>query len=140
MNTYGEGKVAYVAGELFSAYWNSNAPRLKVLIRNLVELVTLDKLLEMDAPPCVEVSLFKQGARLIVHLVNYHVEKTGGGRAFAEYVPPVRDIGIRMRLAHNPSEVTQMPEGRSLPYTFEDGLLRVQVPELDIHSCLVLEL
>jgi hypothetical protein len=140
VNAYGKGKGVYVAGELFSAYWNSNAPRLKRLIRNLVELVTPDKLLQIDAPPCVEVALFKQGPRLIVHLINFHGEKVGGGGIFAEYVPPIRDIGIRLLLADSPSKVTQMPEGRSLPYTFEDGLLRVQAPELEIHSCLVVDL
>lgn len=139
VSAYGEGKVVYVAGELFSAYWNSNAPRLKHLIRNLVELVTPEKVLEVDAPPCIEVALFRQGARLLVHLANYHVEKKGGGPAFAEYVPPVRNIGIRLWMADRPSKVVQMPRGHSLPHTFEDGLLQVQVPEVEIHSCLVIE-
>jgi len=139
INSYGKGQVVYIAGELFSAYWSSNAPRLKYLLRQLVELVTADKLLVIDAPPNVEVSLFRQGTSVIVHLVNYHVEKSGGGSTFAEYVPPVRDVELRMRLDFTPSRVRQMPEGLSLPYSADGGVLRLQVPQFQIHSCLVLE-
>ena len=139
INTYGKGKVAYVAGELFSAYWSSNAPLLKYLARNLVELVTQDKILEVDAPPSVEVSLFRQHGKLLVHLVNYHAERTGAGPAFAESVAPARDIRVRLRLLEHPSKVTQMPECLPLQFGFENGILHVEVPQIMIHSCLVIE-
>ena len=74
LNQYGKGRVAYVSGEIFSAYWNDNQVHLKYLIKNLVDLVTSDKIIEVEAPPAVEVSFFQQGAKLILHFVNYHSE------------------------------------------------------------------
>ncbi len=138
-NVFGKGKVVYVAGELFSSYWSSNAPHLKYLASRLLDSVLQDKLLEVQAPPSVEVSLFKQGARLLVHLTAYHVEKAGGSRAIAESEFLVRDVTVRVRTGFVPGRVVQMPEACELPFTLEGGTLVVCVPEVGIHTCVVIE-
>jgi hypothetical protein len=139
VNRYGQGQAIYVAGELFSAYWRSNAPLLRHLIRNLVGLVSGQQRVVLEGPPSVEVSLLQQGARLLVHLTNYHVEKAGGSRPLSEQVPPVRDVTVRVRPGFTPSRVMQMPEGRELAAESQDGALVIRVPEIGIHTCVVIE-
>ena len=76
-NRFGKGESLYFAGDLFSTYWKTDAVDLRHMITRAVELLIPagERLLELRASPSVEVTLFRNGNRTLVHLVNYHGEK-----------------------------------------------------------------
>ncbi len=140
-NRFGRGSVAYISGSVFRSYWKKNRPQTKYLVRNLVRLVTTDELLEVDADACVEVSLFQQDSRLVLHLLFGQIEKIFDGPRWAaiESIPPVYDVAVKLRVAGNPKRVVQIPEGRDLPWEMRGERLSFSVPEFRIHTCVVVD-
>ena len=140
INQFGKGKVAYVSASVFRSYWKKNRPQTKYLVRNLVDLVTTDKLLEVQADASVEVSLFKQDSRLVLHLLFYYIAKILDGPRWAvvEDIPPVHDVSVKLKVAGRPQQVVQMPEKRDLEWKLEDGILSFRVPKFHIHTCVVI--
>ena len=140
VNQFGKGKAAYISADLFQSYWKKNRVQTKYLVRNLVDLVTADKLLEVKADASVEVSLFKQDSALVLHLLFYYIAKILDGPRWAvvENIPPVHDISVKLKVAGPPQQVVQMPEKRDLKWKLEDGLLSFRVPQFHIHTCVVI--
>jgi len=141
LNRYGEGRVAYLSSEVFGGYWRTDSVNLKRLIARCVELVLPEggKVIAVEAPPSVEVSLFQQGQNRIVHLVNYHAERRDRGTPNIEYVPVVNGIKVQLQSAREPQRVLQVPENEELTWEMRDGMLTLIVPQLNLHSCLVVE-
>ena len=72
---YGQGETIYFTGRIGEMCLR--IPRYKLLIRNAVEfLVDFALPIRIDAPPCIEITLFEQvdKKRLIVHFVNFQSE------------------------------------------------------------------
>lgn len=150
LNRFGQGRAVLIAGEIFGAYARSNAPDLKYVVARCLELVVPRerRLITLEAPPSVEVSLWRQPAdeggaglpyRYVVHLVNYHAEKTTTGAPMIESVPVLRGVQVLLRVEREPRRVTQQPEGEPLEWTSEADRIVVVVPRLHVHSCLVVE-
>jgi len=139
INRHGSGRAVYISGEVFGGYWRQNTPDLKRLISKCLDMVVAEKVIEVEAPPSVEVSLFTQGRNRLVHLVNYHGEKRDVGTPSIEHIPVLRDIRVRLRSHDKPRAVVQMPEDRMLQWELRDRILSFTVPELHIHSCAVVE-
>jgi hypothetical protein len=51
----------------------------------------------------------------------------------------VRDIELKVRLDNPPIRVLQQPEDRALNYQFQDGILQAVVPDMHIHTAVVIE-
>lgn len=138
VNRRGKGTVVWMNGEVFSAYFRKNNPQLKGLVRGLIDLVLPERILHVQAPPCVETTLFRQRERWIVHLVNCHAEKATHGPWYAEVIPPIRNIPVRVRFAGTPQSVTQEPDKHPLPFRTRGGYVEFVVPELAIHTMAVI--
>jgi len=134
LNKYGKGRVIFIAGEIFKTYWEKNDPYLKYLIRNLVNLVTKEKLLEVEAPPCIEVSLFQKENKKVLHLVNSHTEKALSGVCFAEDIPPIYEIEVRLEVEKKPKGIIQQPEKKEIEFTYKEGYIEFKVPDVKIHT------
>lgn len=139
LNKFGKGKAVFISGRIFSAYWAKNNPHLKYLIRNLVNLVIPEKLLEVDGPASLEVSLFQEGQKKIVHLVNSHIEKNIGGPCFAEEIPRLLDVNVRLKVQNRPEKVVQQPEDKQIEFLLKKGIIEFKVPEVNIHTVIIVE-
>ena len=95
--------------------------------------------LSAEKPLNVELSLQRQGERLIVHLLNYTGQKRAGNLAHVEELIPVRDILLRVQTGVCPKQVILQPGDTPLPYDFAAGVTTVVVPELQIHAMVVFE-
>ena len=104
----------------------------------------------VTAPTWLEVVLMRQAAasaptgaaRLLVHLVNHHSDMPGDGNGrCTEYVPPVRQVTVRVRCAARPDRVTLEPDG-TVPewsYAGAEGIVTVSVPEVGVHRAIAIE-
>ncbi|MGC9360523.1 MAG: hypothetical protein ACP5G7_09155, partial [Anaerolineae bacterium] len=73
--------------------------------------------------------------RTIVHLVNHHGNRpVDDNNVCVETVLPVRDITMRLRVDEEPQAVRLQPDGVEPAWSMEDGVLTVQVPEVQIHT------
>jgi len=110
-------------------------------VRNLLDLLIRDKLLEVEAPPTVEVTLRRSGQRIIVHLVNWQASRSPSTPLMSEEVVPVPRVKLRLRLERRPAQVKLVPVGEAqLEWLYEDGWLEAVVEGLKIHSMIIAEL
>ena len=87
----------------------------------------------------MEIALASQEGRILCHVINYGNEKGYSLRQLPEYVAPIFNIGITLRL-NRVSEVTCYPGGEMLEFSQRTGAVFFRLPRLDIHSIVALEL
>ena len=100
-------------------------------------------MIEVDAPAWLEVVLMRQAAalagteqdRTLIHLVNHHGNRpVDRNNVCVEQVLPVRDVTVRLRRATRPVQVTLEPGGQSANWKYADGIVKVSIPEVHIHT------
>lgn len=146
LNRYGKGKAVYISGQIFRTFWEKKQVYLRYLVKNLVNLVTKEKIIEVVAPPCIEVSFFRRKIAYVVHLVNHGSRMSniyeildGKINQVNDYILPVFGIQIKIKLKEEPEKITQIPEKRTLSWQRLGNYITFKVPSVDVHSVIVIE-
>jgi len=124
--------------------WN-----LKNVLKNLINILLPEKLIEIDAPSAVEVVLTRKENNILVHLINHNGEKpldsdisrsVGNKITITENIIPIHNIGVRVKADNSPKSVKLMPEDIDLSWKIQENIVSITVPKLDIYSIVVLEM
>jgi hypothetical protein len=133
-------RVAYVPALLDRRYAIDNLPDHGDLLANLVRWAARDSIaLHVEGPGLLDVELYRQTDRLVLHVVN--LTGVGSWRAPMEAIIPVGPITLRLRdPARRPSRVVRWRVGgrteRAVP---RDGWLHLTLPLVREHELLVIE-
>lgn len=148
--SYGEGRVVYFAAGIDHAYYSYAYPYQRRLLGDAIRWAAGERPpLEIDAPMCVQATMFRQQAvglppRLLIHLFN-NVNTTAHHGFPEDDVPlreetlPIHDIALRLR-GYQIRSATLQPDGRELEPIRDGESTKVVVPRLDVHSVVVVEL
>lgn len=141
LHRYKRGVAAYVAADVFRTYYSYRHWPVRRLIRNLIDLLIPDKLVEVEAPPTVEVTLRRNASTYIIHLVNWNAGRVPSTPFMCgEEVLPVPSIHLKLRVGRWPARVGVMPPGEAeASWDFREGLLEVEVSNLRLHAMIVVE-
>jgi hypothetical protein len=132
LNEYGSGVACYVSAHISSSddgLWAFSPDEPRELLYALGRRLLGDIVpLQTSGHPCLDVTGYWQEEehRYVVHLVNCQDESP---------VLPLRDIDVRLRLrsGFEVGAVVTDPDGATLPFLIDDGLLHFTVPQVDIH-------
>ena len=133
----GQGMIAAVWLDLAERSADPATPAARIYLDALVRELFPQPLVELVGARDVDVSVARQAGKLLVHLVN-----TSGPHAtepFVDVLKPVGPLQVAVRTATPPKQVTLEPGGQPLKFTHAEGILRVAVPEVPIHSVVVVE-
>ena len=134
------GDVVYLHGPVFGAYQQYGNLAFRALVGQCLRLLVTAPVVETDAPSTTEVTLLHQGARRLVHLVNYSATRRATPHVeVLERPVPLRDVTLRVRGAGKVSAVKLARAGLSLPFQTRDGTVSVTVPRVDVHEIVVIE-
>lgn len=148
---FGQGAVLYLSSDLFSLY-HLEGHRLtrEWLWRCLDRIYPVSvRKISVDKPLHVEVSLMEgqdsgdngdNKSQTYVHLINYFAQKRPGYLIHNEQVPPVYQIGIKMRTMESPRRVVMEPEAVELDYTWDGEFVYTMVDELKLHTIILIEI
>lgn len=147
-NSYGKGRVVYLAAGLDSAYYLYPYPYQRLILAQAIRWAALDPCgIEVTAPLCVQATYFRQkrnGERLIVHLYN-DLNSSANHALPNEDVPlreesvPIHDIIVHFK-GYDLGKITSQPDGKELKPQRTAGGLAVAVPKLEVHCMVVAEL
>jgi hypothetical protein len=140
VNERGGRRVAFVPADIDRRYAIDNLPDHGDLLANLVRWAARDSIpLRVDGPGLLDVELYRQSDRLILHLVN--LTGVGSWRAPMEEIIPVGPITIRLRdpLRKPARDAHWRVGGRTQRVTPRDGWLQLGVPMLHEHELGVIE-
>lgn len=96
-----------------------------------------DPIVRVEGSSDVDVSVAVDHGKLLVNLVN-----TAGPHQtepVVDTIPAVGPLTVTIRQSVRPSKITLEPVGKSLPFEFQNGLVRLTVPHLEIHDIIVLD-
>lgn len=132
INEYGDGRVVYLPNRIDAVYAALNLTEAKRLLANAVRWAAKEQILELEAPTCIEATLYAQEekGRTIVHLVN--VQPT-------EDTIPVTGITAKIHVEKPVKKVYLAPDRTEPEYKVEKNIVEIQVPKVEYHRMIVIE-
>lgn len=95
------------------------------------------KLLEADGS--LEVIDFEKDGLRMVQLVNGNGKHHDISVKLEDSIPPVKGVRLSISLPKKPRAIWLEPEGSKVPFSWKDGRAEVDLPEVAIHSTLVIQ-
>jgi len=141
INKYGKGLAAGIYGPAFLVYYNSRLPRIREFIGSVLKKLDNPKLIKMDAPARVELSVRKKDNKIMLNLVNRGTTHPLSTRNHAvEGVPAIDSVKLRVPLKEKPKKVSLgVDEGTTLRTKYAKGWLSCEIRNLYIHNMVVIE-
>lgn len=138
VNEFGAGRGVYVPWKPGADYYHYGFPHMGNFMADLLEHVLGVDRVTGNLPEVVEVehTVRRDGTVDYVHLINYT------GHSLKSYFAPVPlyDLSVEVPWKKEPPKtVFSMTAGKSVPFTFEDGRLRLTVDRLDLFEAIRLE-
>jgi len=137
---FGKGAAVHIPTDLFTVYWKFGYLDILSWFREMFGNLQPDPLFRTDAQTYVEVVLRRKADALLVHFVNGN---PGRDLSYArtedlwvDEIAPLGPITNWIRSPQRPRAVTFEPDGVPAQSSWEDGVLKVVLPRLEIHTCL----
>ena len=136
---FGKGKLMGVYADLSQDYIQHQSSKARDFIATLTHTLLPNPIVTVTGSHLVHVIANRLGNQLAINLIN-----TGGRhadpRVFTyDEVPPLSNLTITIRTEKKPFRIVQQPENTALAFTYQAGIATVTVPNLLIHSVLVVE-
>jgi hypothetical protein len=112
----GKGQVVVIPGPLGLVYAATHAPAIRDLVRRLIQ-PRFKPMVEISAPPVIEVALRRKSGVLYVHLSNLAQMQTAGDFAALDYVPEAGPIRLNFA-GRQPSALRLEPGGKIIKPPF----------------------
>ncbi|MEI8211180.1 MAG: alpha-amylase family protein [Planctomycetota bacterium] len=143
---YGEGRVVYLAAGLDAALFSYGFPYQRVLLARATRWAAkTDYPISVVAPMCVQSTFWKKSdGRIVVHLWNGINTTSDHGQQDAEV--PLREEsipihGIRINVHRGSVDRARIePQGIALPIQHQEGMTILELPPIEVHSAVVLEI
>ena len=136
---HGRGQIAAVYGSFGRVFVDCHHPVLRYFLGDLMQRLYPEPLVTVDGPPCVDISIRRRGGQLLIHLANTANMQVSPRHTVIDFVPAMGPIGLTIRLPQAPEQVRLAPPDTPLETRWENGLLHVTVPEMAMHSVVVIE-
>jgi hypothetical protein len=140
LTSFGEGKIGAIYGPAATIYFNSHHPYLRRLIGDMAKALFPDPAVALDGPPTLDLALRRTSdGKLCLHLLNVTSVPHSDRYSHTDFIPPVGPVQVRMKVPSRPEQVKWEPEGASLEWRWEDGVLSVSLPQIRVHGALVID-
>jgi hypothetical protein len=103
------GNIAYIAQPLFTEYANSRCMLNRDILREVLNRLEIAPLIKADMPSFVETTLRKTDGTVILHILNYIIERKCRRLDTIEESVPLFNRRVAVRLDKKPSRVKLAP-------------------------------
>lgn len=134
---YGQGKIAGIYGNLGSSYHNFQSPQLRDFLDGVVQQLFPQPLVEVSGSKLVHLTVNELNGKLTINLVNAGGNYNSDKVSTYDELPALRNLTLKIRSSQKPLRIIQQPEQRPLAFSYDRGVVTVKVPEVGIHSILV---
>lgn len=126
-----DGQVSVVSNVLFRDLAQYGVRVYKDILSDLIGRLVETPWVLSDLPAYAEVTLRRLGRSIIVHVLNYLVQRKCRELDTVEEVVPLFDRTLRVYTGCAPEAVYLQPEGKAAQYSFEDGYTVISLERLD---------
>ena len=130
-----KGNAAYIGWKIFEDYAEKGGLIAKELVLHAIDLLLGDeRTVKTDLPDRGVVTVTGQGERKIVHLLFAHATVRGKNVEVIESAVPLYDVSVSLLAEKAPASVTLVPEGKEIPFQYEQGRISFIVPKVLLHQ------
>jgi hypothetical protein len=130
----GKGRIAAIYGPLGQAHYRAHHPVIRGFLGDVMRRVFAQPLVTVDGPPCIDVALRRKGGTLLIHLLNVAGMQESPRHTGVDFIPPVGPLALSVRMPQKPRRVSLAPPEGTLDASWEEGVLRVGIPSLALHT------
>ena len=134
--------MAYICWDIFSGYSKLGHICFKELFNHFAEaLLGKEATVLTNLPDKAVVTLTKQEKenRLVLHLLFAHTTLRGQNTEVVEDTVPLYNVLCSVKCDNKPLKITLEPEGKEIPFEYENGRVSFTVQKFDIHQMVVIE-
>ena len=134
--------MAYVAFPLFRTYRRSASRVYRTLLRNTIDALLPERLVEATVPSGAQVTVLQQerpGNRVVAHVLYYPAERRTPTLDMIEDVVPLHEVKLAVRTEFRPARVYEAPSGAPLTYEWKGNVVTTTIPRVEGHAMVVFE-
>jgi hypothetical protein len=134
------GRVAYLPADLDRCFGRDRIPDHARLLANLVRWVSRRPMpLSVEGPGLLDVHLYRQPGRLVLHLVN--LTNPAAFRPYATELHPVGPLRVRVACPEGlaPRRARRLVAGGDSPCRVQDGWIKAELASVLDHEVLAIE-
>jgi hypothetical protein len=135
-NSVGKGIVAGVYFNAGTDYLEYKSPVLRDYISSIINDLYPQPLVKVSGSHFVHVTVNKLNNRIYINLINIAGEHTNQKAIGYDEIPSLKDLIVSINTGQKPAKIVLQPEGGQLKVDFQNGVSKVLVSELRIHSIL----
>ena len=136
----GRGKVVYFPFDLDRCFWEISNQDHLALLRNAVGWAVGQQPLAVKGPGMIDVSIWQQQNSMTVHLVN--ITNPMAMKGYMRELLPVGPYTVSLEIPNgrNIKQVRLLEADAAAIHHMEDGRLIVQVPGIQVHEVVAVDL
>ncbi len=139
-NTFGDGKVVYIASGFEAIYEETEMPILRTSFGKLFEpYLAARRSYQVEYQPGVTPHLMASKETIVLHLLADTGNKNKHLRPREGFLP-VTDVKVRIRVPSKPKSVSLLRSGEKIPFTQNSGWIELTVPRVLIHEAVQVDL
>ncbi|MBK9388706.1 MAG: hypothetical protein IPN68_00430 [Bacteroidetes bacterium] len=132
----GKGKITAIYFNAGSAYAEYKSHVLRDYISQHIESVYPEPLVKVSGSNLVHISVNTLNDRTYINLINAAGDHNTKSVIGYDEIPVLRDLKVEINTLSQPTKIILQPEGRELAVDYKNGISKIVVPELPIHSVL----
>ena len=117
----------YVAFPAFRAYCDYGYVIYRDIIAKCIEELYEEPVFRTDLPQLTETTLWEKEEGLVVHMLNYVIQKKAKKLDTIEDVYTVLNKKLAVKCDYEPKAVVKLPEKTPVPYIYEDGYVNIKI-------------
>ncbi len=133
---YGKGRVTGIFFDIGTRYLKGRSVPLREYLGARIKELFPDPMVKVSGSHLAEVVLTRNRGKLMVHLINMTNNNELADIYTIDEIPLIGPLEIQIRLEHTPSRILLQPSGKSLDFSFEEGIAQITLPRLEIYDIL----
>ena len=136
-----KGNIIHIAQPIFRVYDDQGMQLHRDLVKNCIDLLYDDPLLQVALPSCGRINLTRQpreGNRLILHLMYANPIKRGDTNVIEDIIP-LYNIPVSLKADRDISRVYLAPENEDIEFAVANGRVSFTVPKVEMNQIVVVE-
>ena len=134
-----KGRIAATYFSFSRGYLESRSPKMRAFLNDLTRQLFPNPIVEIRGSQDVDVSVSRLPGRMAVNLVNTSGAHWDPKKPLFDAIAPVGPLELAIRTSKKPAKITLQPEGQPLVFEYQNGVAKLSVPRLGIHSIVVVE-
>ena len=137
---YGKGRIAWIDQSVSLKFATTGSDTLRQAVVSILKTLFPNPIITLAGSEKVHVTVNKKGKNTLVHLINVGDRLNALADNSLEFkLQALGKLNIALVTATKPRSIKLQPENIPLPFTYENGVSKFVVPELDIYSIVEVE-